>query len=103
MFLQGLLLMEPASLPRFFAPIGETLAQLHARWAAEKRTPLAGCLDCALHNPNIDVAVVGVNRLHELDEIAAASSALGDADEFRTPMVVDPLYLDPRLWPTSLQ
>jgi aryl-alcohol dehydrogenase-like predicted oxidoreductase len=103
-FLQGLLLMEPASLPRFFAPISETLAQLHARWAAEKRTPLAGCLDCALHNPNIDVVVVGVNRLRELDEIAAATAGLGDADAKKwPPMAVDPLFLDPRRWPTSLQ
>ena len=103
-FLQGLLLMEPASLPRFFDPISETLAHLHARWAAEKRTPLAGCLDCTLHNPNIDVAIVGVNRLCELDEIAEAASGLGDADEKNWPPVaVDPLFLDPRRWPTSLQ
>jgi aryl-alcohol dehydrogenase-like predicted oxidoreductase len=102
-FLQGLLLMEPASLPRFFAPIREVLAQLHARWAAEKRTPLAGCLDCILHHPNIDVAIVGVNRLRELDEIAAAASGLDDADANWPSVAVDPLYLDPRRWPTSLQ
>jgi aryl-alcohol dehydrogenase-like predicted oxidoreductase len=103
LFLQGLLLMEPAALSGFFAPMGETLARLRAHWAANKLTPLAACLGCAMHNADIDVAIVGVNRVHELNEIAAAISALGEADEFRPPITVDPLYLDPRRWPTSLQ
>lgn len=102
-FLQGLLLMKPALLPGFFSPIREVLAQLHARWAAAKRTPLAGCLDCALNNPNIDVTVVGINRLRELEEIAATICDLDDADALWPSVAVDPRYLDPRRWPTSLQ
>lgn len=103
LFLQGLLLMEPTALPNFFAPMEKTLAKLHAQWATKKLTPLAGCLGCVLHNPNIDAAMVGINRLHELDEIAAVISELGEMDVFQPPMVVDPLYLDPRRWPASLQ
>jgi hypothetical protein len=104
LFLQGLLLMEPATLPSFFAPMGEALATLHAEWAEKKLTPLAGCLGCVLRNPDIDVAIVGVNRVRELNEIAVAISALdGENDAFHLPTAVDPLYLDPRRWPAPLQ
>jgi len=104
LFLQGLLLMEPAALPGFFAPVGKTLARLHADWAAEKLTPLSGCLRCVLRNADIDVAIVGVNRLHELNEIETAVAELaGDEGEFGPAVAIDPVYLDPRRWPTSLQ
>ncbi len=102
LFLQGLLLMEPATLPSFFAPMGEALATLHAEWATKKLTPLAGCLRCVLHNSDIDAAIVGVTRVRELDEIAAAISELdGENDVFHLPTAVDPLYLDPRRWPAT--
>lgn len=104
LFLQGLLLMEPATLPDFFAPVSGALANLHAGWAAEKLTPLSGCLRCVLHNADIDVAIVGVNRLHELNEIEVALADLADDEgEFRPSVAIDPIYLDPRRWPTTLQ
>jgi hypothetical protein len=104
LFLQGLLLMEPETLPGFFAPVSGALANLHAGWAAEKLTPLSGCLGCALRNADIDAAIVGVNRLHELNEIEAAVAELADDHgEVRPPAIVDPIYLDPRRWPTVMQ
>ena len=103
LFLQGLLLMEPARLPGFFAPVQEVLASLHASWAAHKRTPLSGCLRCVLNNADIDAAIVGVNRRHELDEIEAALAEFGDNGTFMPPAAIDPIYLDPRRWPSSMQ
>jgi aryl-alcohol dehydrogenase-like predicted oxidoreductase len=104
LFLQGLLLMEPGTLPGFFAPVQEALTSLRARWAAAKLTPLSGCLRGVLHNADIDVAIVGVNRLHELNEIEMALSELTDDDGEVAPVgVVDPIYLDPRRWPTTFQ
>ncbi len=104
LFLQGLLLMEPATVPGFFAPVKGTLAKLHAAWAAEKRTPLSGCLRCVLDNADIDAAIVGVNRLQELNEIeAAVTGPAGENGEFEFPAAIDPIYLDPRRWPTTLQ
>jgi aryl-alcohol dehydrogenase-like predicted oxidoreductase len=104
LFLQGLLLMEPAALPEFFGPLRERLSSLHASWAAAKLTPLAGCLRCVLRNAEIDAAIVGVNRRHELDQIEAAVVELADDDdEFELPSAIDPLYLDPRRWPATMQ
>ena len=104
LFLQGLLLMDPATIPEFFTPVKATLAKLHAAWAAEKLTPLAGCLRCFLDTPDVDVAIVGVNRLPELKEIEAAVMRLADENgELEFPAAIDPIYLDPRRWPTTIQ
>jgi len=103
-FLQGLLLMEPATLPGFFGPVQQTIASLRAHWAAENLTPLAGCLRCVLRSADIDTVIVGVNRRHELDEIEAALSEIADHDgEFEPAAAIDPIYLDPRRWPSVMQ
>ena len=104
LFLQGLLLMEPAALPDFFGPLREGLKSLHGRWAAAKLTPLAGCVRCVLRNADIDTAIVGINRLRELEEIeAAVVQVASGSDEFGPSPAIDPLYLDPRQWPTVTQ
>jgi hypothetical protein len=96
--------MDPATVPGFFAPMKGALVKLHAVWAAERRTPLSGCLRCVLDNVDIDAAIVGVNRLHELNEIeAAVARSAEENSEFEFPAVIDPIYLDPRRWPTTLQ
>jgi aryl-alcohol dehydrogenase-like predicted oxidoreductase len=101
LFLQGLLLMEPSALPRFFAPVSGTLASLRADWAARKLTPLSGCLRFVLHNADVDAAIVGVNSLREFKEIEAAVAAMADDDVvFEPDAVIDPIYLDPRRWPS---
>lgn len=103
LFLQGLLLMEPAALPSFFVPMQSALTSLRARWAAEKLSPLAGCLQCALTNSDIDAAIIGVNRLHEFDEIEIALGELAGGSAAHAPVAINPIYLDPRQWPVKLQ
>jgi len=95
---------EPATLPGFFGPVQQTIASLRAHWAAENLTPLAGCLRCVLRSADIDTVIVGVNRRHELDEIEAALSEIADHDgEFEPAAAIDPIYLDPRRWPSVMQ
>ena len=102
LFLQGLLLMDPQTLPGFFAPVQPALASLRKRWAAQKITPLSGCLRSVLRNRAIDAAIVGVNRRHELDEIEVAVGSLADDEaDFVIGGAVDPIYLDPRRWPPN--
>ena len=97
-FLQGVLLMEPSALSDFFAPLKTAIAGLHARWASAGLTPLAGCLHAVLR-PEIDAAIVGVNRWSELEEITQAVEAIGDGDfDDEAAANIDPTYLDPRRW-----
>lgn len=101
-FLQGLLLMPPASLPAFFEPVKASLALLRARWSEQGLSPLAACLQFVLGHPDIDVAIVGVNSLSEFDEVRSA--AVSDPAGLRTTAeflpAIDKRYLDPSLWPT---
>jgi aryl-alcohol dehydrogenase-like predicted oxidoreductase len=102
LFLQGLLLMEPDALPSFFAPMQSVLTGLRAGWAAAKLSPLAGCLQCALTNSDIDAAIIGVNRLHEFEEIERALGELAGGIAANAPVAIDPIYLDPRRWPVQV-
>jgi aryl-alcohol dehydrogenase-like predicted oxidoreductase len=102
-FLQGLLLMNPASLPDYFASLRRPLADMHERWQRRGISPLAACLTFALQHGNVDVAVFGVNRAAELVEIEAAVEDLDTTfADFGSEPVVDPMYLNPSLWPSFL-
>jgi aryl-alcohol dehydrogenase-like predicted oxidoreductase len=104
LFLQGLLLMAPGTVPGFFAPVKGTLESLHAGWAARNLTPLSGCLRYVLGNADVDAAIIGVNRLRELEEIEAIVAKLADGEgDVKLPAAIDPIYLDPRQWPPALQ
>lgn len=102
-FLQGLLLMEPASVPNSLAPVRTAICSLRERWTAQHLSPVAGCLQVVLSHPEIDVAIVGVNRLSELNEIEAAITQIADRPmDFELPAMPDPIYLDPRRWPAKV-
>jgi aryl-alcohol dehydrogenase-like predicted oxidoreductase len=103
LFLQGLLLMEPDTLSDFFLPARGAIAALHSRWDVAKLTPVAGCLHYVLRNAAIDAAIVGVNSVHELAQIETAVSELAVESDDGSAIEVDPVYLDPRRWPSKLQ
>ncbi len=103
-FLQGLLLMPPSTLPAYFEPVKSTLASLQAAWAAAGANPLAGCLGFVLRHPAIDATIVGVNSAAEFEEILSAA-AIRSPDQqasFSPPQPIDTRYLDPSLWPSSV-
>jgi len=97
-FLQGLLLMDPANLPNFFGPLRENIASLQGRWAKQGLSPAAGCLAFVFQQAELDAVVVGVNSLSEFDEIIATATPDGHV-EFDPLPSVDALYLNPSRWP----
>lgn len=96
-FLQGLLLMDPNDIPGHFAPIRPQLAGLHAAWKDAGLTPLAGCLAFAMAQPDLDIALVGVNSVAEMHQIAEAATAQCPFPPIDEP--VDPVYVNPARWP----
>ena len=67
-FLQGLLLMDPAQLPVGLKAVKEKLQYLNL-FSKEKSVPLSSvCLNFAVLNPDIDRVVIGVNSCKELNE-----------------------------------
>ena len=102
-FLQGLLLMKPDAMPEFFATVRNAIAGLHRRWKEYGLDSLAGCLAFVLQQPNVDVAIVGVNRCCELEKIIAAVHALSESEIDMGPAPkIDSVILDPSRWPMSV-
>jgi aryl-alcohol dehydrogenase-like predicted oxidoreductase len=101
LFLQGLLLMAPCSLPGFFQPLLPILAHLRNEWALRGLSPIAACLAFVIRQPAIDAAIIGVNRCTEFDEIAAAlleAETIAETSDGMLPDI-DPIYLEPSRWP----
>jgi aryl-alcohol dehydrogenase-like predicted oxidoreductase len=99
-FLQGLLLMEPAELPEFFVPVRQIVADIQQIWRERGLSALGGCLAFVLRRPEIDAVIVGVNRLKEFAQIEAAVTSLRGGDiDIGSGQPIDAPYLDPSRWP----
>lgn len=75
-FLQGLLLMEAANLPKYFHSWAWLWEAWH-RWLKENTiSPLGACLGFALAHDGIQRVVVGVDSVKQLTEIAGSDISL---------------------------
>lgn len=75
-FLQGLLLMDQTSRPKYFRR-WQDFWELWDRWlAAQELSPLRACIGFALSQPEVSRVVVGVDSLRQLKEILAVAEAL---------------------------
>ena len=73
-FLQGLLLMEKDARPSQFAPWKKTLDKWDDWLKDNKLTAMQACLGHVLSIPEISKVVVGVESLHQLQEIIVAAN-----------------------------
>jgi aryl-alcohol dehydrogenase-like predicted oxidoreductase len=94
-FLQGLLLVEPARMPPALRPIGE-----HASSVGVSQLALA--LGFVAQVPEVDVALVGVTGLDELTEIVRACRAAPPRHDYSQLAVGDENILNPSRWPKSV-
>jgi aryl-alcohol dehydrogenase-like predicted oxidoreductase len=97
-FLQGLLLMAPADLPAKLNRAAAALAGVRARIADAGSSPLQAAIQFILDRPEIDVALVGVTRKSELDEIVSAAMSASPALDWGSCALDDPFVLTPSLW-----
>lgn len=98
-FLQGLLLMSPASLPGHFGAIRDHHARLHAWFRAHDMSTLAGSLQFSLQEPLIDRVVVGCETALQLGEILDAALAESPS-MLQIPFALsDPNIIEPSRWP----
>ena len=95
LFLQGLLFVPSEKLPPKLKHVGPKLDAVRARLGA---TPLEAALAFVLQRPEIDVAVVGVTRAAELDEIIAAVAKPATSVDWNACALNDEVVLTPSLW-----
>lgn len=96
-FLQGLLLMAPAEVPKYFGPIRGVLEDYHHQLAEQEITPVQGALHAVLQIPEVDQVICGVNNRDHLGQILAAAKAATDLPLQRF-AVDDEAMLNPALW-----
>ena len=101
-FLQGALLMDPATLPPHLANAAAWLESWRRAMAVEGLDPIAGALACVRARPEIDVIVAGVTCASELREIAAAAARpLPSGIDWSRFALEDAAITDPRNWPPA--
>lgn len=98
-FLQGLLLMSPATLPAHFDAIRGHQARLHDWLHARNMTPLAGALQFCLQQSLIDRVVVGCETAGQLGEILDAAADEGPSMLQSPFALTDETIVDPSRWP----
>jgi aryl-alcohol dehydrogenase-like predicted oxidoreductase len=96
-FLQGLLLMEPDSLPAGLAAARAPLEAFRAAASARDLSFLEAAVGFATGIPEVDVVLCGVNDAAQLEAICAAARPL-PADGFRELAVGDVDILNPSRW-----
>ena len=100
-FLQGLLLMDPAALPPFFEPIRSRLNAFRLACQAQSLTLLEACLGFALNEPLIDHVVAGICDSRQLDALIAAAQTNRTLPDPAACAWSEPAQLDPSQWPAS--
>lgn len=97
-FLQGLLLMEPSSVPAYFAPIRGQLGAWRHALEALGLTPLEGAF-AFVRALDVDVVLVGVESSRQLAaNIAAFAAAAGCELDFARFAVDDEAFINPSRW-----
>lgn len=101
LFLQGLLLMQPALRPAYFDAFSEPLARLD-EWHPHL-SPLHKALALIPALPQVSRFVVGVCHAHELAAIASAYAHLHPChdDDLAALTCDEPALFNPALWRTS--
>ncbi|MFG0835123.1 aldo/keto reductase [Aeromonas bivalvium] len=101
LFLQGLLLMQPALRPAYFDAFREPLARLD-EWHPH-RSPLHKALALIPALPQVSRFVVGVCHAHELAAIASAYAHLHPChdDDLATLACDEPALINPAMWRAS--
>lgn len=99
LFLQGLLLMDPDTLPEHFFSAVPALKRFRTALRQLEFTPLQAAVAFAHAIPEIDIAVFGVTCCAELREIVSTGGTGPDIDWYRPFGLTDEKILNPALWP----
>jgi len=99
-FLQGLLLMDPETLPEYFSSVRYHLIKYHKFLNANRLTPLEAVFDFVCGIQEIDCIVVGVNNPLQLRELCAMANpdALCTKIDYASFSIQDEMIVNPSHW-----
>lgn len=96
-FLQGLLLMEPANLPAFFNSFRQYLARYREAMECQGLSPLQAALGFAAGLDSVDAIICGVQNHQQLEDICAVLKPC-DTSLFTPFGVTDEAIINPSQW-----
>ncbi|MBV9183531.1 MAG: aldo/keto reductase [Acidobacteria bacterium] len=96
-FLQGLLLMNPKTLPPYFDRFRPCFEKYHAYLKQQSLSPAGAALGFALRSSGADAVIYGVNTLEQLRELCHTECAINPQD-FLAFAIDDPALVDPSNW-----
>lgn len=98
-FLQGLLLMEPGRIPRYFEPFMSHLAHYYDALNVARVGKLEAALNFVATLGCVDIVLVGVTRAEELNEIIeTVNSGKGAKIDYQSFASNDSRLVDPSCW-----
>jgi aryl-alcohol dehydrogenase-like predicted oxidoreductase len=100
-FLQGVLISDPARLPCRFAPLHETLGRYRTAVAEAGLSPVAAAMRFVIGCPGVSAIVIGVDNLDNLRQnIGSYREAIAcrEAPRFDSFAFDEPNLIDPRRW-----
>lgn len=97
-FLQGLLIMDPDSLPSYFNSIRNHLREYHRFIKARGIDPVRAALGFVAGLEEVDVVICGVNNLLQLEEICQAVKYPVESLMFADFAIDDTSMLNPSQW-----
>ncbi len=97
-FLQGLLLMPVADLPRYFDPLRSHLANYRAHLERVRISPMRAALNFALGLTEVDQVILGVNSRLQLQEILSQHDSGGGGADWPRFAFSEVAMLDPSQW-----
>jgi aryl-alcohol dehydrogenase-like predicted oxidoreductase len=99
-FLQGLLLMSPNSMPPHFSSMVDQFTRFVDMAKSLSMTQLELALKFALSVPELDKVIVGVNNSQQLKEIIKVSNFSNSMNiiNYRDISIDDPMILNPSNW-----
>jgi len=97
-FLQGLLFLDPARLPRHLAKVADALAALGRRVTDRGLSMAQAALGFACAVPAVDQVICGVNNLAQFRELCQAGKTKVSPADFTEFALDDVSILNPSLW-----
>ncbi len=97
-FLQGLLLMQPDSLPSYFAGIKTHLERYHRLIRDRGLSEVRAALGFAMNTEELDVVLCGVTSCQELVALTSEMNLPFNGDGLQDFVIEDPTILNPSRW-----
>lgn len=97
-FLQGLLLLEPETMPPWFDGVKAHLRRYHDEIARLGMTPAQAALEFVIGLDEVDAVICGINDSIQLRELIASSGRVAGSHDFSHFAVSDERIINPTNW-----